>query len=188
MYKKSTCCCWSEVQNLFQETILCFSIFLLCIINHHSWNYATVHAMHIIFATKAEYYFFPQHPECQKMTGGTPDVRSDKFNIIEFWHLTSNQCNGLVDQWTNDQWTNEPMGQWTNGPTDQWTNRPTDQQTNGPTDQRTNGPTDQRTNRPMDQRTNGPTDQQTNGPTDQRTNGSMDQWTNGPIEHWNIGK
>ena len=52
-----------------------------------------------------------------KMTGGTPEVRSEKsltlltFNI---WH----SINGPMDQWTNgpmDQLTNGPMGQWTNG-------------------------------------------------------------------------
>ena len=56
----------------------------------------------------------------KKMTGGTPEVRSDKsltlltFNI---WHST----NSPMDQWTigpMDQWTNEPMDQWTNGPGD----------------------------------------------------------------------
>ena len=90
-----------------------------------------------------------------KMTGGTPEVRSDKslalltfhiwyftfyishltFDILhltyEIWHFTSNQwTNGTIDQWTHwsmDQWTNGPMDQWTNGPINQWTNGPMDQ-------------------------------------------------------------
>ena len=35
-----------------------------------------------------------------------------KFNLIDFWHLTFNQ------------WTNGQMEQWTNGPMDQWSNFP----------------------------------------------------------------
>ena len=65
----------------------------------------------------------------QKMTGGTPEVPSDKsltlltFNIL---HSTD----GPMDQWTNgqmDKWTNGPMNQCTNGPMTQWTNGPMDQ-------------------------------------------------------------
>ena len=57
------------------------------------------------------------------MTGGTPEVSSDKILILS-----------TFDQWTNGpmvQWTNGPMDPWTSGPMDQWTNRPMDQRTNG---------------------------------------------------------
>ena len=48
------------------------------------------------------------------MTGGTPEVRSDKSRNLTF-----------------NQWTNGPTDQSTNGPMDQWTNGQMDQQTNG---------------------------------------------------------
>ena len=45
----------------------------------------------------------------KKMTGGTPEVRSDKsLTLLTFGPM--------------DQWTNGPMDQWTNGPMDQWYN------------------------------------------------------------------
>ena len=70
-----------------------------------------------------------------KMTGGAPEVRSDKsLTLLTFdiRHQTK-----AMDQWTNgpmtngpmDQWANWPMGQWTNGPMDQWTNGLMDQWT-----------------------------------------------------------
>ena len=65
--------------------------------------------------------FESNHLLLRKMTGGAPEIRSDKslllltFGILyltfDFWNLTFNQ------------WTNGPMDQWTNGLTDQWTNR-----------------------------------------------------------------
>ena len=65
----------------------------------------------------------------QKMTGGTPEVRSDKsLTLMTFYFRHS--TNGPMDQRTNgpmDQWTNGPMDQWTNGPIVQWTNGPMDQ-------------------------------------------------------------
>ena len=54
------------------------------------------------------------------MTGGTPEVRSDKILTL----MTSNirhSTNGPIDQRTNgpmDQWINEPMDKLTNGPQD----------------------------------------------------------------------
>ena len=67
----------------------------------------------------------------RSMTGGTPEIRSDK----SFTSLTFDQwSNGPMDQCTNGpmvQWFNGPMVQWTNGPMDQWTNGPRDQGTNG---------------------------------------------------------
>ena len=54
------------------------------------------------------------------MTGGTPEVRSDK----SLTKLTLDIChstNGPMDQGTNgplDRWTNEPTVQWNDGPID----------------------------------------------------------------------
>ena len=72
-----------------------------------------------------------------KMTGGAPEVGSDKsltllnfglrHLIFDILHLTFNQ------------WTNGPMGRWTDGPMDQWTNGPMVQWSNGPMDQWSNG-------------------------------------------------
>ena len=74
-----------------------------------------------------------------KMTGGTPEVRSVKINLIDFWHLTFDLIDFLTltfdlidfcfltfDIQLMDQWTNEPMDQWTNGLIDQRTNGPMD--------------------------------------------------------------
>ena len=46
------------------------------------------------------------------MTGGTPEVRSDKSLTLLTFGLTDKWNNGIIDQWTNGpmvQWTNEPM-------------------------------------------------------------------------------
>ena len=51
------------------------------------------------------------------MTGGTPEVRSDKSFTLNIQHST----NRPMDQRTNgtmDQWTSGLMDQWTNGPMD----------------------------------------------------------------------
>ena len=54
----------------------------------------------------------------KKMTGGTPEVRSDKsLTLMTFGR---------------DKWTNGPMDQWNNGPMDQWSNGPMDQWSHGP--------------------------------------------------------
>ena len=69
-----------------------------------------------------------------KMTGGTPEVRSDKSLTLKTLNI-QHSTNGPMDQRTNgpmDQWTNGPMDQWNNGPMDQWTNGPMDQWSNGP--------------------------------------------------------
>ena len=81
-----------------------------------------------------------------KMTGGSPEVRSNKnltfidisYLIFYILHLTYDILHS--SNRPMDQWANGPMDQWTNGPTDQWTNGPIDQWTNGPVDQWTNGP------------------------------------------------
>ena len=57
------------------------------------------------------------HLLVKKMTGGTPEVRSDKSLTLLTW------TNGPMDQRTNgpmDQWSNGPMDRWTNGQMDQW--------------------------------------------------------------------
>ena len=65
----------------------------------------------------------------EKMTGGTPEVRSDKsFTLMTF--NIRHSTNGPMNQRTNG-----PMDQWTNGPMDQWNNGPMVQLTNGPMDQ-----------------------------------------------------
>ena len=54
------------------------------------------------------------------MTGGTPEVRSDKsltLMTINIRHITNGPMN---------QRANGPMDQWTNGPMDQWTKGPLD--------------------------------------------------------------
>ena len=58
------------------------------------------------------------------MTGGTPEVRSDKSLTLMTFNI------GPIDQQTNG-----PMDQWTNGLMDQWINGLMDQRTNGPMDQ-----------------------------------------------------
>ena len=103
-----------------------------------------------------------------KMTWGTPEVRSVKINLIDFWHLKFDLIDfwhltfdlidfwhstfDLIDFWhlTFNQWTNGPMDQWTKGPMDQWTNGPMDPWTNGPMDQWTNGPVGQWTSGQVD--------------------------------------
>ena len=57
----------------------------------------------------------------QKMTGGTPEVRSDKSLTLMTFNI-QHSTNGPMNQRTNgpmDQWTNGLMDQWTNGPMDQ---------------------------------------------------------------------
>ena len=49
-----------------------------------------------------------------KMTGGTPEVRSDKSLTLMTFGPMDQRTNGIMDQWTNG-----PMDQWTNGPMDQ---------------------------------------------------------------------
>ena len=56
-----------------------------------------------------------------KITGGTPDVRSDKSLTLMTFNIPHSN-NGPMDQRNNgpmDQWTNGLMDQWTNGPMDQ---------------------------------------------------------------------
>ena len=73
----------------------------------------------------------------QKMTGGTPEVRSDKslsFLPFDIWQWSY----GPVVQWSYglpDQWTNGPMDPGTKGPMVQWTNSLMDHWTNGTLDQ-----------------------------------------------------
>ena len=136
-----------------------------------------------------------------KMTGVTPEVRSDKsltFVTFDILHSTNRPM---------DQWTNGPVDQWSSGPMDQWTNVDSivvplfsnpihksklhwdeqaclDQWTDGSLDQWTNRPMDQWTNWPLDQWTNEAMEQLTNGPVDQWTNGPINQWTNGPVDQW----
>ena len=50
------------------------------------------------------------------MTGGTPEVRSDKSLTLVTFNI-QHSTKGPMDQWTNG-----PMDQWINGPKDQWTN------------------------------------------------------------------
>ena len=52
-----------------------------------------------------------------KMTGGTPEVRSDKsLTLLTFDIQPMDQwTNSPMDQWTMDQLTNGPIDQWTNG-------------------------------------------------------------------------
>ena len=52
------------------------------------------------------------------MTGGTPEVRSDKRLTLMTFNI-GHSINGPMDQRTNG-----PMDQWTNGQVDQWTNGP----------------------------------------------------------------
>ena len=47
------------------------------------------------------------------MTGGTPEVRSDKSLTSLTFDIQP------MDQWTDGPWNNGTMDQWTNGP---WTN------------------------------------------------------------------
>ena len=49
------------------------------------------------------------------MTGGTPEVRSDKILTLMTFNI-QHSTNGLMDQWTIG-----PMDQWFNGQMDQWT-------------------------------------------------------------------
>ena len=74
--------------------------------------------------------------EEEKMTGGTPEVRSDKnLTLLTFDIQPMDQwTNGAVEQWSNVLWSDKPKDQWTNGPMVQWTNGPKDQWTNGPMD------------------------------------------------------
>ena len=81
--------------------------------------------------------------EQSKMTGGTPEVHSDKrltlltldiwFLTFEIWHMafyiqpTDQYTNGPMDQWTNGPKDNGPMDHWTNGPIVKWSNRLMDQ-------------------------------------------------------------
>ena len=56
------------------------------------------------------------------MTGGTPEVRSDKRLTLLTFNIYKVRSNGpmvQLDQWTNgplEQSTNDPMVQWTHGP------------------------------------------------------------------------
>ena len=52
------------------------------------------------------------------MTGGTPEVRSDKRLTLMTFNI-GHSINGPMDQRTKG-----PMDQWTNGQVDQWTNGP----------------------------------------------------------------
>ena len=68
---------------------------------------------YIYMSVLAIYFDFTNFPTLTrnilKMTGGTPEERSDKsLTLLTFGPM--------------DQWTNGPMDQWTNGPMDQWTN------------------------------------------------------------------
>ena len=59
------------------------------------------------------------HPERMskvKMTGGTPEVRSDKSLTLMTFNIQYS-TNGPMDQRTNG-----PMDQWTNGLMEKWTN------------------------------------------------------------------
>ena len=65
-----------------------------------------------------------------KMTGGAPEVRSDKsLTLLTFCirHSTIDTFHLTFDIQPMDQWTNGRMVLWTNGPMDQWSNGPMDQ-------------------------------------------------------------
>ena len=97
---------WQNNSNsfyLFFWPLVCQKLLLLC---EHLWNYLVAdHSAKWTQACSSEQFY---SPAISKMTGGTPEVRSVKINLIDFWHLTFDLIdyiwhsnNGPMDQWTN---------------------------------------------------------------------------------------
>ena len=75
------------------------------------WKH-TVEQSHTNFIGFASFWADSLGTPLKKMTGGTPEVRSDKSLTF-----------GPMDQWSNEliEWlTNGPMDQWSHGPIVQW--------------------------------------------------------------------